>query len=106
MSFTVTYRDGRMFDGDIARIGDLLEQLDGPLDDEYPNVSVRDDDTEWVVSAFQTGLLVFENVEEEDGEPRHMENVTRPEMLRVMEMLARGELNEIELLDWRPGYGP
>ena len=44
----------------------IFAELDEPLDDEHPNVSIEHE-SGWGLSAFQSGLLVWENVED-DGE--------------------------------------
>ncbi|WP_159400311.1 hypothetical protein [Streptomyces sp. XY431] len=104
MSFTITHRGGEMEEGNESMIPRLLEELDGPRDDEHPDVSVCDDESAWSVSAFQGGSLVFENLDSSDFTPRHMPDVPRPEMARVMTLLAQGNLDALESMNWQPGY--
>ncbi|WP_433833261.1 hypothetical protein ACQP2E_18375 [Actinoplanes sp. CA-015351] len=105
MGFTLMHRDGDTEDGDVSRIPDLLAELDEPRDDEHPDIAISDDDTAWSLSAFQGGLVVWENVED-SAEPQHMANVPRAELHRVMLLVAEGRLDEVGRLDWRPGYHP
>ncbi|GAB2884988.1 hypothetical protein GCM10027074_61930 [Streptomyces deserti] len=104
VSITFTHRGGDMDDGSEAGIPALVAELDGPLDDEHPDVSVTDDESSWSISAFQGGSLVFENLDDSEVEPRHLPQVSRAEMIRVMTLLARGDLTALEQLDWQPGY--
>ncbi|MFH9741764.1 hypothetical protein ACH4MA_29255 [Streptomyces roseolus] len=103
MSITFTHRDGEMSEGSEAGIPALLSELDGPRDDEHPDVSVSDDESAWSLSAFQTGGLVFENLDD-DVEPRHMEGVSREETVRIMAMMAREDFEALEALEWSAGY--
>ncbi len=104
MSITFTHRGGDMADGSEESIPELVAELDGPLDDEHPDVAVTDDDSSWSISAFQGGSLVFENLDDGDVEPRHLPQVSRTEMIRVLTLLARGDLRALQQLDWQPGY--
>lgn len=53
----------------------MLAELDGPVNDDHPDVS-RSHESEWCLSAFPSGLLIWEDVEEDD-EPRHLADVRR-----------------------------
>jgi hypothetical protein len=93
-----------MESSDESGIAELIAELDGPLDDEHPDISVLDGDSGWLLSAFQSGKMVWENVENDAGKPRHMVNVSRTEMARVMTLIATGNVDEVEALDWQAGY--
>jgi hypothetical protein len=79
----------------------LLDELER-ADAQHPDVSVKDE-SEWCLSVSRSGRVVWENVEA--GEPRHMEGVQRQEARRLIGLVARGELAEVERENWRPGYG-
>lgn len=79
----------------------LLAELDD-VDHEHPDVAVTHE-SEWGLSVFGTGLVVWENVEE--GEPRHLAQVSRQEARRLLGLLAQGDLDAVEQQDWQPGYG-
>jgi hypothetical protein len=83
-----------------AALDALLDELE-TSDAEHPDVSVKHE-SEWCVSVGCTGRVVWENVEE--GEPRHMEGVPRQEARRLLGLVARGELAEVERQNWLPGY--
>ncbi|RBQ20033.1 hypothetical protein DP939_09380 [Spongiactinospora rosea] len=93
-----------MEDGTEAAILSLVAELDGPIDDEHPDVAVTDDGSSWSISAFQDGALVLEKLDDSDIAPRHMRNISRAEMVRAMAMLAQGNVADLQQLDWLPGY--
>jgi hypothetical protein len=83
------------------RMYEVLQELD-VVDEEHPDTSLTHE-SEWCLSAFPSGLLVWENLEE--GEPRHMTNVSRERVLQLWTMLSEGRVSEIESEPWMPGYG-
>ena len=93
---------GDMEPATVDNVEALLAELDH-ADGEHTNVSVSDE-SEWTLSAFAGGLLIWENVEEDD-EPRHMLGVSRREMLDHFQTLVRGDLDAVHALPWSPGYG-
>lgn len=85
---------------------ELLEPLVAELDladDEHPDVSIEHE-SGWGLSAFPSGLLVWENVEDGDA-PRHMTGVSRSETLRHFRAVLDGDLDTVHRLPWSPGYG-
>ena len=84
-----------------AALDALLAELDA-ADDEHPDVSVTHE-SEWCISVFRNGLVVWENVEE--GDPRHRTGVERAEARRLLRLVAAGSLDEVERLEWQSGYG-
>lgn len=103
MTFTVTNRNGQMLaDPPADLIEAVLDELDGPDDPEHPDVSLSHE-SEWSLSAFPGGLVVFENVEE--GEPRHMRGIERSHLEQLWAALATGDLATLENERWLPGYG-
>jgi len=87
----------------IERLRELLQSLDID-DDEHPDVALKHE-TEWCLSAFPTGLLVWENVEDRDSKPRHMKGVPREKVLGLWLNLSRGDIAAVEAELWLPGYG-
>jgi hypothetical protein len=85
-----------------SRMREILAELDVKEDDEHPDVSLMHE-SEWALSAFAGGLVVWENVEA--GEPRHMHNVSRERVFELWLKLSRGEIATIEQEPWLPGYG-
>jgi hypothetical protein len=51
------------------------------------------------------GRVIWENVEDDDGGPRHLEGLTRRATLKLMELAADGDLESVEAHSWAPGYG-
>jgi hypothetical protein len=89
----------------LDEIDRVLSELDGPPDDEHPDVSLIHE-SEWCLGAFPSGLLVWENVDAHDTiGPRHMLAVPREKVRQLWLALAAGDLPSIEAEPWRPGYG-
>ncbi|WP_035603351.1 hypothetical protein [Haloferula sp. BvORR071] len=83
----------------------ILAELDTP-DQEHPSTWLSDD-AEWTLSIYESGLVVWENGEnEEGGEPRYQEGLSREASLRLWQLLVAGNYAEIEQEPWKDGYGP
>jgi hypothetical protein len=103
MTYCTTDRWGAMqTNSPIEHLRALLRSLDVD-DDEHPDVALKHE-TEWCLSAFPSGLLVWENVEGDSG-PRHMKCVPRERVLRLWLELAQGDIAAVEAEPWLPGYG-
>jgi hypothetical protein len=104
MGFHLTDRLGEMHaDASVALIDSVLAELDGPDDPEHPDVALSHE-SGWTLSAFTTGLLVWENVEDGD-DPRHLPSVDRSEVRTLWAALAEGDLAKVEAQPWQSGYG-
>jgi hypothetical protein len=77
VSATVTHRDGSMDDYAAHLLPTLVAELDAYEDDEHPDIAVSHE-SGWTLSAFPSGLLVWENVYADDEDdsspaaPRHL----------------------------------
>ena len=90
----------------VARCRDLLQEIDLDTDDlEHPDVCLAHD-SGWALSAFPSGLLVWENAEDETHPPRHMTGVSRARVLALWLLLADGDVAAVDAEPWLPGYGP
>lgn len=104
MSYYARNRLGEMFKEPDEAVLDAVLAEDEPVDEEHPEVALTHE-TEWTLSAFPWGLLVWENVERDD-EPRHLIGVDRLLVRKLWSALAEGDLATIEAQPWRRGYGP
>ena len=84
------------------RMKEVLSELDH-ADPEHPDVCLTHE-SGWSLKAFETGLLVWENVES-GHPPRHMRKVLRQHVLQLWAKLSEGGIDEIDREDWQPGYG-
>jgi hypothetical protein len=94
VSFTVTHRDGAM---DADPPGDWLTPLIAELevvDDEHPDVAVCHDESGWSLSAFPSGLVVWENFEADTAERREV--LTRGALSEAFVALSRGDVRVVE----------
>ena len=84
-------------------LSDLYDELEYE-DEEHTSVSLTHE-SEWNLGAYGGGLLIWENLETEDNEPRHMKDVSKERMLELWRKLAHGRIEEINKEPWLPGYG-
>jgi hypothetical protein len=102
MTFVVAHIFGEEErDPRLENLRDLIAELDN-ADSEHTDVSLQHE-SGWAISAYASGLVTYENTEDE-GEPRHMENVSREEMLALFRQVARAEFDSLEEKNWAPGY--
>jgi hypothetical protein len=83
-----------------TRMREVLAELDAN-DDEHPDVSLTHE-SEWCLSAYPSGILVYENLEA--GEPRHLNHVSRARVLELWLLLSKGQMEVIETEPWINGY--
>jgi len=106
MTYRVTARWGgtESMPGE-SRLREVLAELDQD-DPEHPDAWLSHE-SGWSLSVFQSGLVVWEYVEEA-GEaqiaPRHLAGVSREKALDLWLKLARADFDAIEQEPWRPGY--
>ena len=104
MTFSTLHLDGSgEQDPPLEALARLVRELD-EADAEHTDVSVMHESM-WSLSAYKNGLVVWENVEEDDPRPQHMKGVPRDEVLRLFHLLAGGHLAAIHALPWQEGYG-
>lgn len=105
MASTIMHRDGTGEDYEPSKIPALLAELDEPRDDEHSDIAVSHP-SGWTLSAFQTGLVVWEDIEPgaETG-PQHRHDIPRSQLPEIMNLVATGQLNQVHNIGWLPGYG-
>ena len=96
----------------LERLREILQELDIETEDfEHPDVSLKHE-TEWCLSAFLSGLLIWENVGDasEDADPipedelvRHMKGVSRQKVLELWLKLAADDIAAVDAEPWLPG---
>lgn len=76
-----------------------------PGDEEHFGIGVSDE-SGWCLGAYPGGTLVWEHLEDEEVQPRHVTDVLPQEVRRWFGALAEGRVADVEAaFDWRPGYG-
>jgi hypothetical protein len=102
---TITHRMGEKEEYGARKVPALVAELDAYEDDEHPDVSVSDS-YGWTLSAFPSGLVVWENIEDADETgPRHLRGVTREQLAALFTAFGEGGTDEVERLAWLPGQG-
>jgi hypothetical protein len=59
----------------------------------------------WGLVVLPHGRVIWENVEDGGGEPRQLVGLTQGATLKLMELVAAGDLESVEAHPWAPGYG-
>jgi hypothetical protein len=59
----------------------------------------------WSLSAFPSGLVTWENVEDDSVAPRHRSEVPLTELRELWLDLAAGNIERVDGESWLPGYG-
>lgn len=85
----------------VDRMREVLAELDVD-DDEHPSVSLAHD-SEWTLSAFPDGLVIWENAELDVAQ--HMLHVSRSKVLELWTKLAEGQIEAVKQEPWLAGYG-
>ena len=102
MTYLVNTRDGNAEPmPSVDRMREILTELDVE-DDEHPDVSLTHD-SDWTLSAFPDGLVIWENAEADVA--RHMLHISRAHVLELWIKLSEGHIDAIEQEPWLPGYG-
>lgn len=91
-------------ESDVApeRFPEILRSV-SEADAEHPDTWLKHE-SEWALSYFHSGRLIYENVEGRQ-EPRHMLGISVAEAAKLWALLAKGQLDAIEREPWLPGYG-
>ena len=94
VAFHTTHRDGSLDDNPpLEALEALVRELDGPEDPEHPDVSVTHE-SEWSLSAFPSGLVIWGNFEESDE--RRVEGVSRKHVVALFKEVAAGDLANVD----------
>lgn len=72
-------------------------------DQEHPDCSLNTEEG-WSLSVFESGLVVFENIETGEG-PKHMHAVPRNVALELWQLLQANEMSLLQQKPWGEGYG-
>ena len=104
MTFSVTHIDGSMEQPqDTSNLSRLLNELE-QADLEHGDIAVVHE-SGWGLVVLSHGRVILENVEDDDRRPRHLEGLTPRAALKLMELVADGDLESVEAHSWAPGYG-
>ena len=99
--FVSTRWGGDERDVSTERMREILSELD-TVDLEHPSVSLTHE-TEWSLGVFSDGLVIWENVEG-NGDPCHMNHVSRDQVLDLWMKLSDGKITEVAAEPWLTGY--
>ena len=81
----------------------LIAELDN-ADVEHTDVSISDE-SGWGLSAYATGLVIWENVEGDAGTEQQMTDVSREEMVEMFTEIANGNIEAVASRPWESRHG-
>jgi hypothetical protein len=87
---------------DVARMQALIAQLDLPEIEEadHPDLSLVHDPSGWSLTLYPSGVVTYENLEDDDDCPSFMTGITRAKALELWNLLAQGDINSLSTLPW------
>lgn len=100
--FNIMHLDGSSDENpSLDMLSNLYDELQA-TDPEHVDVGVVDEDSGWGMSAYQSGRIILEHLEQ--GGARHMIPVSKERVLELWRLLAAGDIEAILKEPWRPGY--
>jgi len=97
------YGDGES-EPPISALPSLYDELEEDDDIEHESVTVTHD-SGWSLSAYGGGYVIFGHLDRAETE-RHMNGVSRDDIVRLWTLLANGDIDAVAREPWKPGYGP
>ena len=87
---------------DEARMQKLIAQLDLPDFEEadHPDLSLVHDPSGWTLTLYPSGIVTYENLDDDDDQPRFMTGILRAKALHLWKSLARGDVEGLKQLPW------
>ena len=102
MGFHLTHRYGATESNPpLSKLTELYAELEDK-DEEHPDVAVTHE-SEWCLSAYPNGSVVWENLED-GNHPRYMKTVSKEKLLELWTKLAKGDIASINTEPWTEGY--
>ncbi len=86
-----------------ARMRSIIALLDeaGVEEAEHPDIALVHDASGWSMSLFASGIVTFENLDDDDESPRYLTQVSRSEALQLWLELSQGNINSLLKRDWK-----
>ncbi len=85
-----------------ARMEQLIAQLEMPDFEEadHPDISLVHDTSGWVLTLYPSGIVTYENLDDDDDQPRFMTGILKAKALQLWKSLARGDIDALNQLPW------
>jgi hypothetical protein len=85
-----------------ARMEQLIAQLEMPDFEEadHPDLSLVHDTSGWVLTLYPSGIVTYENLDDDDDQPRFMTGILKAKALQLWKSLARGDIDALNQLPW------
>ena len=102
VSAHVAHLFGEMEPATAEALPALIAELDG-ADGEHTDVSIEDD-SGWGLSAYATGLVIWENIDDNGVPAQQMTDVSREEMVEMFMEIANGNIEAVASRRWVPRH--
>ena len=85
-----------------ARMEQLIAQLEMPDFEEadHPDLSLVHDTSGWVLTLYPSGIVTYENLDDDDDRPRFMAGILKAKALQLWKSLASGDIDSLKQLPW------
>ena len=85
------------------RMRELIDELDdlNPKEVPHPDVSLIHDHSGWMLTVYPKNIISLDNLEQKDEAPQFMRRVNRARALVLWSLLAQGQVDAINELDWK-----
>ena len=85
-----------------SRMEQLIAQLEMPDFEEadHPDLSLVHDTSGWVLTLYPSGIVTYENLDDDDDQPRFMTGILKAKALQLWKSLARGDIDALNQLPW------
>lgn len=86
----------------VEKMRDLLNSLDDKESEEaeHPDVTLVHDSSGWSLSVYPSGIVTFENLDQDDVPPRFMSGISRNQALQLWLELSRGQIQQVNSHPW------
>jgi hypothetical protein len=102
MGYGVRHLDGSIDeDAPTSSFRSLYDEL-RRADGEHNDAAVIDDDTGWCVTAYPSGLVIFQCLA--DGSAFHCRDVIEDDVIRMWTELANGRFEDLRRWPWKDGF--
>jgi hypothetical protein len=67
---------------------------------DHPDLSLVHDTSGWVLTLYPSGIVTYENLDDDDDQPRFMTGILKAKALQLWKSLARGDIDALNQLPW------
>lgn len=83
-----------------SRMRAILAAVRRPGGADHPDVWLTNDDTGWSLTYTEGSVMILENLDNDEAQPRFMRQVSHPKALDLWQLLASGDTRALLAMDW------